>query len=433
MIPATPPPFKDYRPLGREALHRGGLMLASSRSTSERWHLWVFVAPLFLTTIFAKFGLSIGDGAITLSTVLMLLVALSGLMFGMLRLEPTRLPLLLLVLSVLAAMQILQNDRFKVTSFAMMTALYSLYAVYSPHAARQPSRALDVFRHFASFIGVVGIIQFASQFLIGNHLMFPIETLVPRHLLIPNFNFTIPLSYGSSTFKSNGVFLLEPSFFSQFMALALLVELSAQNSYRRMAVYVAAMIVSYSGTGIVVLIVCLPILVIKEERWDLLAFAGLSAILLVVFASQLNLDVYLQRATEVDSTRSSAFHRFAGGFKLFEQFLWSDPWRAFLGFGAGSNAEFLQLSFYPFAEMALTKIVFEFGLLGALVHFGFVGYCVFQSRAPFFVKMGCAVMYFMNGMYTPATHGIALTLLVWPASGELNGVPQLHPTGRSLV
>jgi len=52
------------------------------------------------------------------------------------------------------------------------------------------------------------------------------------------------------------------------------------------------------------------------------------------------------------------------------------------GYGAGAYNKLRFLAFnYAAAEMALFKIVFEFGLVGALAYFGFLFSCLFSSRA----------------------------------------------------
>jgi hypothetical protein len=37
-----------------------------------------------------------------------------------------------------------------------------------------------------------------------------------------------------------------------------------------------------------------------------------------------------------------------------------------------------------------------------------------SSGAPWVLRIGMVITYFMNGAYTPATLGIAMSLLLWP-------------------
>ena len=70
------------------------------------------------------------------------------------------------------------------------------------------------------------------------------------------------MGYGSHEYRANGVFLLEPSFFSQVLAVGIVAELCTFGRLSRLALFGLALIVSYSGTGLIVLAVCLPLCLI---------------------------------------------------------------------------------------------------------------------------------------------------------------------------
>jgi hypothetical protein len=74
--------------------------------------------------------------------------------------------------------------------------------------------------------------------------------------------------------------------------------------------------------------------------------------------------------------------------------------------------------------MALFKIVFEFGLVGAVAYFGFLFCCLFSSPAPRLLTVAVGITYLLNGMYAPFAHGLALGLLLW---SPLAGAPAALP------
>jgi hypothetical protein len=214
-------------------------------------------------------------------------------------------------------------------------------------------------------------------------------------------------------YRANGVFLLEPSFFSQVLAVAIIAELCTLARTSRLALFGAALLVSYSGTGMLVLAICLPLYLVTQRRWGLL-FLGLSALIATVpLLEHLQTVRLLSRLGELGSAHSSGFARFVGGFLLFDQFLWSDPWRTLFGYGAGAFANYASHTHYAVAEMTLFKIVFEFGIIGALAYFGFLTCCLLTSRAPRLLTLAVGITYLLNGMYTPFAHGLALGLLLW--------------------
>ena len=63
--------------------------------------------------------------------------------------------------------------------------------------------------------------------------------------------------------------------------------------------------------------------------------------------------------------------------------------------------------------MALFKIVFEFGLVGAVAYFGFLFCCLLYSPAPRLLTLAVGITYLLDGIYTPFAHGLALSLLLW--------------------
>jgi hypothetical protein len=170
--------------------------------------------------------------------------------------------------------------------------------------------------------------------------------------------------------------------------------------------------VSYSGTGLLILAVTLPMLVLMHRRWDLLLRGVLLLAVLALVAEPLNLTVTLNRAGEFGSTGSSAFYRFVGWTELFADKVWSSPLHALFGYGSGSFME--AAAGYKVSEMAHAKIMFEFGVVGSLLYFTFILYCLLGSRAPALLRAGIVVAYFMNGAYSPSVTGFATTLLLWP-------------------
>lgn len=402
---------------------RGRAAIAARRarvneSMPPRGTRWLVLFPLFVTLFLAKWVMPGGPRDFAMAWPLIFGAVLIGVVSGHMRFDPKRLLIYLLLVGFLGAVQVVRGDGFSATSMLLMSAIYLGYTVTVRGAERYD--AAQVFGRFAIIIAVCGIAQFVLQFGLPRALVFPIENLLPSGLLIQGYNTQIPIAYGSSVYKANGVFPLEPSFFSQFLAVAIIAELCGRNRWPRLALFGAGMLVSYSGTGIVILMVAMPFVILGYRRWDLLAVGGLALAVLLVFADQLNLALYLERAGEFTSTRSSGFERFVGALYLFDQFLWADPMRALFGFGSGQFQDFSLRADLPVSEMALSKIVFEFGLLGALATFAFLGYCLTRSGAPGPFKIAIAAMFFMSGIYTSASHGIALTVLVWSGAALLS-------------
>jgi len=373
--------------------------------------------PLVAGTYLSKLSVPpFGALGLALATPLMAAVAVGGFATGRMVLHARRAFAFALMVVVLLTLQIVAADHFSLGSLALLLVVHLPYVVQLRRVERAHDDVLRYFQRVAMVIGIFGIVQYAGQFAIGATYAFPIENLAPAVLKVAQFNSTGLLQYGSDVMRANGVFMIEPSVFSQLMAVGIVIEFVTSKRLLYMVVMALAALVSYSGTGLMLLAVGLVCECVVRQRWDvLLGIFGLGALVAVVgiAADVPMINNILGRAGEFGTAGSSASMRFVGGFQLFEQFLWPDTLRALFGFGAGSLVEFGAKSSMPFAETMLFKPIFEYGIVGAIAYFGFLGYCVFTASAPIAVRVAVWMAIMLGGMYTPFGHCLACGLLLW--------------------
>ncbi len=379
----------------------------------------VLVTPIVGVTFFSKFTIPpLGEQGIDVSLFLVLGAVAAGVAANCIRVNPARLTLYLVLIGILGLIQSLQPETFSIPSMLLLAGLHLPY-VFAVPRGDEGDRIVQFFLGVATLLALLGIAQWALQFVVGARFLFPIENFAPPSFIVQHYNAQAALSYGSQVYRPNGVFMLEPSFFSQVLAVAIVAELCTRARALRLAIFGAALIVSYSGTGVLVLAVCLPLYLAARRRWDLLILGCFALILVIALHDVLHLDRAFSRLGEFNSTHSSGFARFVGGFFLFDQFLWNDPWRTLFGYGAGAFSNYAPHARYPVAEMALFKIVFEYGLFGAVLYFGFLFGCLSASTAPRLLILAVAITYLLNGMYASFAHGMALGLLLWcPVEGR---------------
>jgi hypothetical protein len=381
----------------------------------------LLATPLIGATFLSKFAFPpFGAQGIGISLFLVIGAVIAGSMGGFLNIEPRRLTLYVGLLVILGMIQILQPDSFSALSFLLLAAVHLPY-VFSVRDGDDGGRIIKLFLGTVTVLACCGIAQYGLQFIVNARYLFPIENFVPDTFIVQHFNHQAAMEYGSQEYRANGVFMLEPSFFSQVLAVAIIAELCTLGRISRLAIFGIALLVSYSGTGIMVLAVCLPLCMVTQRRWGALLLGVLALVMVVALHEYLHADRLLSRIAEFSSSRSSGYSRFIGGFYLFDQFLWNDPWRTFFGYGAGAFTNYAARAHYGAAEMALFKVVFEFGLVGAAAYFGFLFCCLFYSRAPRVLTLAVGVTYFMNGIYTPFAHGLALSLLLWNSGSPQEG------------
>jgi hypothetical protein len=410
------PPLSQPNP----AIEHGRLSGAEAVCTTaaDRLVLWMLVLPILGATFFSKFALpdvkaeGIGMGF----PLLYLALAAGACVAGIVRVEPARLIFYCLMASIIGGVAVLQGENISLPSLAFLILLHLPYVVYMAGAERVMKTLFAIFLNVALFIALCGIGQYVLQFFVAPAYVFPLENFLPADLLVSGFNMQAPIAYGSSIYRANGIFMQEPSFFSQFLAIAVLVEMLGPARLWRVALCVVAIMASHSGTGLIVLAVCLPILIVARRRWNLVIIAVITLLLLILAAPYLHLDHLIARVGEFGSERSSAYERFVGGFRIFEDSVAADPVRLLFGYGAGSYRDLVHGLNHPAAEMALFKIVVEYGLVGTLLYFGFVLFCLFGARGPFVLRLALVITLFLNGAYNTFVHSLALALLVWPSS-----------------
>lgn len=377
--------------------------------------LLLLVMPLIGVTLLAKFAIPpFGARGIAIGMFLNLLVCGWGLFTRRLVIAPEVLAALLMMFAFAGISPVMRAQSFSLLSLFFLVALHVPYAL-RPGAVSSGQAAIvqSLFSSLCLFMAWCGILQFGVQFVLGPTLAFPIENFVPAVMQVQEFNKQGPLAYGYEIYRANGVFLLEPSFFSQVLAVGIVFELAITGSWLRAGIMVMSLLLSYSGTGLVVLAVCLPVIAWKHQRWQLIPLGVLGGLVLLLAADYLNLDLFVSRAGEFQSTGSSAFARFVGGFYMFDQFLWTDVTKALFGYGAGTFKDYAPLVSVPVTEMAMPKMVFEFGLLGGGAYFGMIGWLIFRSSAPLVLKLAVFTTFFLNGNYVVFSHGLALSLLAW--------------------
>jgi hypothetical protein len=385
-----------------------------AESTLRGLRFALLAAPLIGATFLSKFGFPpLATQGIGVSIFFLLGALAAGSVLGGVRIEPRRLALFTAMIGILGLIQIFQPDSFSPTSLLLLVAVHLPY-IFTLPGGDDKDRIIKFFLGIVTVFAWCGIAQYGLQFFVDPRFLFPIDTFTPDSFIVQLFNHQATMGYGTHEYRANGVFFLEPSFYSQVLAVAIVAELCTRGRLSRLAVYGLALIVSYSGTGIIVLAVCLPLCLTAQRRWGLLVLGMLILAVIIPLQLYFHTNRLLSRIAEFDSAQSSAYMRFVGGFYLFDRFLWHDPGRALFGYGAGSFTNYAtRIHYLAAAEMALFKMVFEYGVVGASAYFGFLFCCLFYSPAPRLLTLAVAITYFLNGIYNPFAHGLALSLLLW--------------------
>lgn len=349
---------------------------------------------IWLSLLLQRIVFHLGDEQLGITFILLFVFVIYWIISGDLKIKWRRFYFFIFVAGVMVFAALIALNS---SPFFSLNSLLLLFVLYSPSVfVFDENRYLKALSHFhkAMFIfSMIGILQFFLQLL--DIYIINWWSILPERMIISTFNFQIPIQWGSSLYKSNGLFFLEPSFFSQFVALAIIIELNLLKKYWRLLVFIPALLFSFSGTGLLLLIIgSLPL--VPRGKWKqvvalLLIFTILGSIFFTSEYGQ-----YVTRRLEEFSTRgSSAYLRFVSPFTNYWEFIHrEDTVSIFLGKGPGSSNRYKWAT--PVEPNFFVKVFVEYGLIGIL----FLIYIIqiFFNKKPFWLSSSIFfTMAFLSG------------------------------------
>jgi hypothetical protein len=361
----------------------------------SRW----LVVVLFTSIFLQRFALPIAPDGIAFN-LLVTTLAVAVLAFrGSLVMDTTR-TVMFFVLAATVSLSAALN-----AGMASMPSLALLLIVYIPYMfSLRPEVAETVFQNCVRAFQVMvlicafmGIAQFIAQFVIGNSIPFTFKGIVPEELLLQNFNTANPLAWSSPYFKSNGFFLVEPSTFSQYLAIAIVLELLYRGATWRLLVFGLALPTSYSGTGLILLALLTPWVMLHKRAYGAIFGALVFGAIIIATGSLWNADALFSRVNEFGSENSSANARFVAGAWLIGDFLLDSGRDLVFGLGPGSYVQFAKLVTYSPHDPAWAKLIFEYGLFGSLVFWPFFLVALFRGAPSRWVSWAMLIGYFTFG------------------------------------
>ncbi|MDB5562364.1 MAG: O-antigen ligase like rane protein, partial [Hyphomicrobiales bacterium] len=221
----------------------------------------------------------------------------------------------------------------------------------------------------------------------------------PPSLLYPGFAYLRPYSWDPTRLTPNGLFLLEPSVLSYYLALATTIELTVLRNISRLWLYLLAMLACLAVTGPAALVLASPLLLPGMQpgmrRALLLLIVPLAAAALLTGA----FSPLLGRLGELGAVNSSGYGRIVAPLLAIADQATNDPnW--LLGYGAGSSPRANNVVQWPFS-----KLMYEYGLIVAIVFHLYLLSCVFserRSRAVVFVAL-LPYLFFGGGFVSHAS------------------------------
>lgn len=388
-------------------LHPEGATLASRLVNSTMpILLWIIILSQRLAVSVSGYQFSVG-------MIVFILFILFWLTTKDIYIIRERLVLILIVFSVIlisTGVSSTYSGTFSSPSLFMLIGLYS----WSIFAFRKDRRliALKHFRSIMLIFSIVGVVQFLLQ-LIGvphrNWLDF-----VPAEYIIKKYNYSIPINYGNALYKSNGIVFLEPSIFSQFVSLAIIVEMYYFKKHRRLFVLLPALLFSFSGTGLMLLAVG-ALLFIFSRKWNkfVISYGSVLLIFLGLFYFSGYSSYTLNRIAEFQNPSTSAYLRFISPAVSYTNFFLGEGNTAkfWFGLGPGATEEYQWIT--KTAPSTIMKLFVEYGIVAGLLFLSYMIY-LFFSKQPFWLSLSTFTMFIAlsGALLTPQTFVFYYAVLI---------------------
>jgi hypothetical protein len=247
-----------------------------------------------------------------------------------------------------------------VQSLPALIVMFSMYAMLLFRVdVDQASlmRCVKTFQTCMVWIAVIIILQQIIQYTIGNRYWPNLDALLPKSILVGDYMYLRPVTWRSPYLVPQGVFTLEPSVASGFLAVAVAAEIIWFKRMWHLGLYALAVLISGAGSGLTSLTICAVPLFFHMDRKlrRRIILLGIPATIALMLSGAL--DHYLDRSSEFTNRNSSAYWRIIVPLEELSREL-ADPDYVFAGNGPGTSIEKMTIP--------AQKMLYEYGLLATL-------------------------------------------------------------------
>jgi hypothetical protein len=385
--------------------HAVSIARAKERGRRDTVLFWFFVVQTIGVTVLQKFGYGSTPQVVV---PLILPIIYVGLAIICSQVKPIldigRIILyLLLVISSIFSTAFFA-DRYSISSIALLFVLYLPLVLSFPTSDQNYRKCLNFFSNVMIIFSIITLLQHIIQVLFSWQYWPNLDDLVPHNFLIPNYNYMQEVFYGSKYLKPNGIFFLEVSFLSQYVALALAAELVLFHRTWRILLFAAVIFSSFAGTGLLLLLLSLPVLLGRTNiRTMTIIVVALMAVALAAYYFGW-LETVSHRLKEYQRNGSSADMRFVEPLNRLFDFV-KEPSAMFRGIGAGQIEKANNFQWWP-----ITKAAIEYGLITGIVFYGFFLYTLFHKAPYRQLAFVLAVWFSLEGSLLTAVNPLTCAL-----------------------
>lgn len=323
---------------------------------------WAFGAVNVLSLILLQsFGIPFAGSSVQLCLPVYF-ASFALFVFGLkLSIAPLRLVLYGLMVGAMLLSQIFSGAATDLPALMLVLLLYAGFVIEIPVEDHVLRRIFGLFQKLMMGIAALVFLQHAVQFTIGP-AYWPSLWSLPSQIIFPGYNYLQPFDYGSPYIKPNGVFFLEASFVSQFLAIALVVELVMFRRIWALGLFGVAMFASLAGSGLLILALAAPVLAMRAPPRLWLAGAALLTVAGIGATALGWTEVTGRRIAEFGTPGSSAYNRYVRPLQQMGELV-QEPERVVVGHGAGRA---------PIGDVGddtlpVSKMAYEYGFVAMIL------------------------------------------------------------------
>lgn len=318
------------------------------------------------------------------------------------------------------------------SSLIISELLWGLYLIsYRKISISQFNKNVDAYQTFIDILSIYGIYQFIAHMF---NLPFA-DIHIPNHMST-GYNWGNDIVIAGYTFRRSNAIFREPSFFSQFISINLLIYISKiiqpqgrnkRKNYIWMMMNIAALVLTFSGTGILILIGGIVIYIITDQSKEIIQYVKHHLLLVLTIAIVLFVLIFTNNAissyfwgrlSEFNSSNVesiSAYIRFIKPYQATAEILREHP---VLGLGIGKSFNYITASVGNLNNalaVALPRSFAELGLIGGFIYVFFMIKAVRKKNLIFSsyraILIGVYLMTFMHGTWSSEIYWLFLSLL----------------------
>jgi len=379
--------------------------------------LFWFAFVLGCVTIGQRFAVPLDESQFGFGFLFCLLIVLLLAIGGRLTIAPSRLILYVIGMSGCLVTLFFKRDAFSLISMMLMFAIYFSYIFSYKIRFDQYCELLSSYQNIMLFCVWCGIIQFSIQFALGSDFMFPFDMILPESFFIPEFNLRIPITETLPYEKSTGLWFLEPSHFSQFLAFAVIIELRYFNRVKRLILYLGAMVLCFSGTGFILLGVVGSLLMIAQRRIGIIILGLMGFASIFVFRDFFPFSIFYERLSDFTNPLASGSGRFIAPYWVIGDLLQEGRYHVLAwGLGPGELKQIVENTDFFVQDSSWFKLLVEYGWIGLVSFMLFFLPSLFGKSPDKILSAACLVQYLLLGGYLLSfyVHFLYMALVVWP-------------------